>query len=824
MGIWSHTPQYRLIVRQKGAEWSLQSAQATVVTAPDQVGTATFVVADYTGFIRETIKPRARNLVELWSNNRFGQTGRCWTGYINERGVSLDPQSGDNVTLRCTSPVALFEQTHQTPGLAATVALQYAANVTGSQILRLAAKASGYPSSMIHVHPLADSGSGYQNINGAVFTSPDLQPWAAVVSAIQRNSGIEWFFDEAGACIWRQVNFVEPWFPVGRNEPRTISADDILGADFMEGDEGVVTRVEVRYFANAGLTGDTAGHWTGPASMEKQLGVRQFVVYEPYILSKAQAAYVAEVLGLQYGAGAATASVLIPADPLITVGSLVQLPLIGTHDQAVYYVSSVHYMLEWGGGWNMLLTLAYGRSPTESFPYIGSAPFPVLGRLNAPTTLQGKVFEGAFDVTARTIIVDRTLDPNTAITTLYPPNSTIQVYVAGRGGGALIGASTSGEFTTSFGTKGFDDITITLSSNSIGGGQSATKGYVTLLAVGQAKPAYSADTTAPATTTSPIVDTAPSGQATDLQLARWAKAAGIPPDQQAISVAIAIAESGKVIAARNATSGAAGLWQILPSAHPTYDVARLLSDGPYNAQAMAAIYKDTLTRNGTQWTDWVTYTSGAYLGYMAEAKAAVAQATGNATTGAGPTPPDSTGGSPTGGTPPVSSGKPGSFAEMALETAFTLHKMPYSSGDAGPDRADCSGLVAFAFYSLGMGHLIAGTWATGQHSDVGPEGVYDFFLAHGATKCHPSEAVRGDLLFIADVPTQPAGSGLVFANSQRGFIHVGWCWGPNQNYGADGPTGAFPYVAATDTFHNGPYGFSRALRMGAVTLTGCMTG
>jgi len=822
MGIWSFAPQYRVIVRtSEGKQWSLrtlQSANLSLVTAAGQVGEASIVLSDYDNTIRSRVNPQAMDVLEVWSNNRFGQTGRCWTGYIDGPSKALDPQSGDHLTIKATSPIKRFEVTRQTPGDVQGLALAYARNITGSQVLSYAAKACKFPPSMLRIHPLADSGSGYQNINGSIFTSPDLAPWASVVSNIQAVAGIEWFFDEYGACYWRQNNFESPWFPTGVNAPRRISADDILGGDFAEMDSGVVTRVEVRYFGNAGLTGDTAGHWAGPASMEKQLGTRLFTIYEPFILSKAQATYLASVLGLQYAAGAATASVLIPCDPLVTIGSLVQIQHPATGGEVVYYVASIHYMLEWGGGWNMLLGLSYGRSPTEAFPFIGAVPFPVLGKIVTPGAINRKGFEGAFDTTGHPIIVDPTLDANTAATDLYLPGTIIQVYASGRGGGALIGASTAGEYTTIFATKSANTDAITLSSNSIGGGKMASTGYVTVLGVTTTPAPYMADVTAPATTTSPVVDTAPPGYATDLQLARWAKAAGIPPDQLATSVAIAIAESSKKIAAQN-PSGAAGLWQILPSAHPTYDVARLLSDGPYNAQAMAAIYTNTLQTRGTSWTDWTTYTSGAYQAFLPEARAA-----GNATTGAGATPPDSTGSSPDGGTQPPTPGKPGSFAEKALETAYTLRTLPYSAGDAGPDRADCSGLVAFAFYSLGMGHLIAGTWATGQHSDVGPEGVYDFFLAHGATKCDPSEAVRGDLLFIADVPTQPAGSDLRFANIQRGFIHVGWCWGPNQNYGADGPTGAFPYVAATNTFHNGPYGFSRALRMGAVTLTGCMTG
>jgi len=70
-----------------------------------------------------------------------------------------------------------------------------------------------------------------------------------------------------------------------------------------------------------------------------------------------------------------------------------------------------------------------------------------------------------------------------------------------------------------------------------------------------------------------------------------------------------MAESGGNVGAQN-PSGAAGLWQILPSAHPQYDVNRLLSDPLYNAQAAVAIEKS----QGL--SAWTTYTSGAYKQYL----------------------------------------------------------------------------------------------------------------------------------------------------------------------------------------------------------------
>src|SRR5205823_6795665 len=150
--------------------------------------------------------------------------------------------------LSCTGPVKLFEITRQTAGDVASLAMAYAQNITGSAVLRFAAKACGYPASMLRIHPQADSGSGYQQIGSGVFTNPEQQPWSAVLSAVQANSGLEWFTDEDGALYWRPIGFLEPWFSTGparpaKPGPRAILPDDILQADFSESDAGVVTDV-----------------------------------------------------------------------------------------------------------------------------------------------------------------------------------------------------------------------------------------------------------------------------------------------------------------------------------------------------------------------------------------------------------------------------------------------------------------------------------------------------------------------------------------------------------------------------------------------------
>ena len=106
---------------------------------------------------------------------------------------------------------------------------------------------------------------------------------------------------------------------------------------------------------------------------------------------------------------------------------------------------------------------------------------------------------------------------------------------------------------------------------------------------------------------------------TPAQAVYYARGAGLPQDQLVIAVAVGLAESGLRVGAVNTTSGASGVWQILPSAHPEYDVTRLRTDPAYNAGAMVSTYKAQGWSSG-----WETYSTGAFLQYLPTAQAAVA--------------------------------------------------------------------------------------------------------------------------------------------------------------------------------------------------------
>lgn len=134
----------------------------------------------------------------------------------------------------------------------------------------------------------------------------------------------------------------------------------------------------------------------------------------------------------------------------------------------------------------------------------------------------------------------------------------------------------------------------------------------------------------------------------------WIDAGGNPGVANTMA-AIAMAESGGNVGAQNSSSGAAGLWQILPSAHPQYNIQQLLSDPLYNAQAAVAVFKSQ------GFGAWSTYTSGAYRQYLAGA--ANAQYTGAGATYGGTRP---------GGSPANSTGNPGEI----LSDYLTLRDTP----------------------------------------------------------------------------------------------------------------------------------------------------
>lgn len=84
-----------------------------------------------------------------------------------------------------------------------------------------------------------------------------------------------------------------------------------------------------------------------------------------------------------------------------------------------------------------------------------------------------------------------------------------------------------------------------------------------------------------------------------------------PADLTATMAAIGAAESSFGTDLVNAQSGASGIWQILPSAHPQYDVAQLQSNPLYNAEAAVQVYQSEGLGA------WETWTNGAAQAVLA---------------------------------------------------------------------------------------------------------------------------------------------------------------------------------------------------------------
>lgn len=107
---------------------------------------------------------------------------------------------------------------------------------------------------------------------------------------------------------------------------------------------------------------------------------------------------------------------------------------------------------------------------------------------------------------------------------------------------------------------------------------------------------------------------------TAAQVAALMRKVGFPESDLVTMVAVCKAESGFRVEAKNPSSSASGLLQILWSVHRNYDQRRLLSDAEYNIRAGLDIYRSQ-GKNA-----WVAYSSGAYKKYVNEARQGVAQA------------------------------------------------------------------------------------------------------------------------------------------------------------------------------------------------------
>jgi len=126
----------------------------------------------------------------------------------------------------------------------------------------------------------------------------------------------------------------------------------------------------------------------------------------------------------------------------------------------------------------------------------------------------------------------------------------------------------------------------------------------------------------------------------DRSIANYAYNAGFRGNALVIAIAIAIAESGgntmaynpETAAGTTAGMGSYGLWQIYRKAHPQY-TAQYLYNPANNAKAAWSISKQ-----GTYWHPWTTWTRGTYKTKLPRARIAASSTTGSKDTGGKPPP------------------------------------------------------------------------------------------------------------------------------------------------------------------------------------------
>jgi hypothetical protein len=111
--------------------------------------------------------------------------------------------------------------------------------------------------------------------------------------------------------------------------------------------------------------------------------------------------------------------------------------------------------------------------------------------------------------------------------------------------------------------------------------------------------------------------------------ARAALRAGWTGDAAVIAVAVAGPESAYQAGAKNRSSTARGMWQTMMSFHAAKYHGGSWADPYANARVAHQIWADA-----GGWSPWVGYTSGAYRGFMARARAAVSRVQGRVSSAA----------------------------------------------------------------------------------------------------------------------------------------------------------------------------------------------
>jgi len=490
MGTWSFNPSYDIRIERKNPKAGTPGQPATIayqlrtlsefqglLATTNTSSQATLAFHDPTGALMNTIAPQAMDAVTVRLRNRLNVWAGAWAGYVDECHEIHDPAQGRLMTLKCTGPFKRWEVGRQSAGDVLALAFVGMRNVAGAEVVRYSARAVGYNPANITFDPVANSGTGlYGPIAQTTMTDPQQQTWSAPVQQVLASSGLEFYFDENGYGEYRRMGFLGALDALGRPRQKhipQIALEDVLHADLGTGDTGLVTSVEVRWgpFPTTQTSGKAPSNPADTAGMAAQLGTRPLVIQAPWLLSRAGAQWLAETLLDQYASGAATASVIVIADPdKYRVGTLVDMPGVRKGRGVTrYYISSCSYLCQWGSQWICTLGLVYGRAPGNKFPYLGSVAYPVLtaDKNDLPQTVPLLAFDPTNDSKVTnpfTVQAQPTLATNQASSSSLPVGAVIELRGTVSGGGQWVGPSH--QYTVVAAPQGQDPGVIGLQSGS----------------------------------------------------------------------------------------------------------------------------------------------------------------------------------------------------------------------------------------------------------------------------------------------------------------------------------------------------------------------
>lgn len=453
------------------------------------VANATATFADFDNRIRTQAQPQVMDLFTLSSNSRFDARQKgIWTGVLDEVHTQFDPDHGSTVQLVLTGGYKYFTIATQTPEQVQRLQLAYIQGVSASAILRYAAVQSDYPGPLgqlptpAGLQILLDPTTGLPavdvtaplDVSTGAWVQPEQQTWSAVLQSLLGQTGTELFTDEDGSLVFRPPQYLNlPASPV------VIEKTDIIGADLAASDGGVYTQIRVKWAYDAQYSQDGVyPDYTQPDQQGAYLGLRNqmrpriHTVQLPWIRTQALAQYMAQVLFSMSVAGVLVGTLTIPVNPAIRIGHIIACPTLASDrikDNALgyYYVNAITYNLEWNRLWTQTLSLAYGRSPDQSFPYLARQNYPRLSRQalagqpapNATGGLDRSVTNPSEFAAHFTVVPDGSVD---SLTVHADPNGPLAPGMVVRIvnlAGYVLGQTPNGEYTVVPGAVG-DSTTI----------------------------------------------------------------------------------------------------------------------------------------------------------------------------------------------------------------------------------------------------------------------------------------------------------------------------------------------------------------------------